>query len=188
MSTAISNLKFKKEEIWSVPNLMGYFRILLIPVFCWIFLTAETVSDYYKAGAVVVLSTMTDFLDGYVARKFHMITEFGKFVDPVADKFTHGALVGCLASRYSLLWVLFGIMVLKEGFMLGMGYWKLRQGKKLDGASWYGKVCTAFLFGVVCLLLFWVEIPAALASGLIVSCIALHLFAWMMYAWAFYRM
>lgn len=182
MGTAVSNLKFKKEDIWSLPNIMGYFRILLIPVFCWLFLTAETVSDYYKSGAVVLVSTLTDFLDGFVARKCNMITELGKFVDPVADKFTHGALVGCLASRYSLLWVLFGIMVLKEGFMLLVGYLKLRQGKKLNGASWYGKVCTALLFGVICLLLFWVEIPAPLANGLIGLCLAVHIFAWFMYA------
>lgn len=188
MSSTIDNLKFKKGEIWSIPNLMGYIRILLIPVFCWFFLTAETAGDYYRAGVVVIISTLTDFLDGFIARRFHMITELGKFIDPVADKMTHGALAGCLASKFPLLWLVFGAMVLKEGFMLLMGWLKLKKGKKLDGAMWYGKVCTALLFTVMCMLLFWVNIPVALADGLILLCLAFMIFTWIMYAWAFKRM
>lgn len=188
MSGTLSNLKFRKEDIWTIPNIMSYFRFVLIPVFCYLFLTAETDSDYYKAGAVVVVSTLTDFLDGFIARRFHLITELGKVIDPIADKMTHAALAACLASKYSLLWVVLGIMVLKEGYMLIEGWIKLKENKKLPGALWFGKVSTAVIFAVICILLFWIDIPMAAANSLIFLCMVLLLFAWYMYAGAYRKL
>ncbi|MBQ7955683.1 MAG: CDP-alcohol phosphatidyltransferase family protein [Lachnospiraceae bacterium] len=188
MSGTLSNLKFKKEDIWTIPNIMSYFRIALIPIFCWLYLTAQTEIDYYKAGGVVIISTLTDFFDGLIARKFQMITELGKCIDPLADKLTHGALVGCLASKYTLLWAVFATMVIKEIYMLIRGWFMLKQNKKLPGALWFGKVSTAVLFGVICLLLFWLEMPMTLANGLIILCIALLVFAWIMYEGAYRKL
>ena len=100
---------------------MGYFRILLIPVFCVVYLRADTPGEKYLAAAILLISTVTDFLDGKIARHFHMITEFGKFLDPVADKLTHAAVALCLAFHYPLMrWLIF-LMVIKEGFMAVMG-------------------------------------------------------------------
>ena len=144
--------KIKKEELFSIPNCMGYFRILLIPVFCVVYLQADTMKDYYVAAAIVAVSTITDLLDGKVARKFNMITEFGKFLDPFADKLTHAAIALCLAVRYTSMRYLVLLMLVKEGFMAVMGLINLRRGKKLDGAKWFGKVCTATLFLVLCVL------------------------------------
>ena len=112
--------KIKKEEFYSIPNCMGYFRILLIPVFCVLYLNADTWRDYYLAAGVILVSTITDFLDGQVARRFHMITELGKFLDPLADKLTHGAVAVCLAFRYETMRYLFALMLVKEGFMAVM--------------------------------------------------------------------
>ena len=100
-----------------------------------------------------MLSSLTDLLDGLVARKFDMVTELGKALDPIADKLTHAALAICLAIRYPLMWALIGLMAVKEGYMGIMGVVFLRKGKMLDGAMWFGKVCTAVLF-VGLLLLF----------------------------------
>lgn len=139
----------------SIPNLMGYFRILLIPVFCWLYLNAETQTDILWAAAVVAISSLTDLFDGMVARNFHMVTDLGKIVDPVADKLTHAALAVCLATRYPLMWLLIGLMVLKEGYMAVMGLIFLRKGRMIDGAMWFGKVCTATLFvGMLVMFLF----------------------------------
>ena len=66
--------KITAKEIFSIPNLMGYFRILLIPVFTWIYVQADSVSDYYTAAVLVGISGLTDMFDGKVARKFNMIT------------------------------------------------------------------------------------------------------------------
>ena len=106
---------FNTKERFSIPNLMGYFRLLLIPVFCYLYLAKEA---YHWAAGVVLLSSLTDLFDGMIARKFNMITNLGKALDPIADKLTHGALALCLAFRYPQMWVLFGLMVLKEGYMV----------------------------------------------------------------------
>ena len=159
--------KIKIQELYSIPNCMGYFRILLIPLFCFLYLNAEDRGDYYLAAGVILVSYITDFLDGQVARRFHMITEFGKFLDPVADKLTHGAIALCLAFRYEAMRYLFVLMVLKEGFMAVMGVINLRHGRKLDGAKWFGKFCTGALFILLFLLVLWPGIPLALANGLI---------------------
>lgn len=158
--------KIKKQELYSIPNCMGYFRILLIPLFCFLYLNAKDRSDYYLAAGVILVSYITDFLDGQVARRFHMITEFGKFLDPVADKLTHGAIALCLAFRYEAMRYLFALMVIKEGFMAVMGLINLRHGRKLDGAKWFGKFCTGALFILLFLLVVWPEIPLAWANGL----------------------
>ena len=134
------------KEIFSIPNLMGYFRILLIPVFCVLYLNAESQRDFLLAGAVVLLSSLTDLFDGMVARRFNMVTQLGKVLDPVADKLTHAALAICLAVRYPLMWLLITLMVLKEGYMAIMGAIFLKKGRMIDGAMWFGKVCTATLF------------------------------------------
>ena len=86
---------FNTKERFSIPNLMGYFRLLLIPVFCYLYLAKEA---YHWAAGVVLLSSLTDLFDGMIARKFNMITNLGKALDPIADKLTHGALALCLAS------------------------------------------------------------------------------------------
>lgn len=161
--------KFKKKELLSVPNCMGYFRILLIPVFCVVYLRADTPGEKYLAAAILLISTVTDFLDGKIARHFHMITEFGKFLDPVVDKLTHAAVALCLAFHYPLMrWLIF-LMVIKEGFMAVMGAWNLKHGQKLNGAKWFGKVCTATLFLLLLVLVVFPWIPRKTADFFILA-------------------
>lgn len=177
-----------KKELLSIPNLMGYFRLLMIPVFVVLYLRAESAADYYIAAGVLGISSLTDMFDGLVARKFNMITEFGKFLDPLADKLTHGALLLCLCSRYSLVWLLVVLFVLKEGFMVVMGIVKLRHGKKLNGAMWFGKVCTALLFVVMFLLVLLPEIPLAAANSMITVCAVVMAVTLILYIPVFRRM
>ncbi len=158
-------MKFTKKEIFSIPNIMGYVRILLIPVFVTLY-----VKKYYNwALTALAANIMTDFFDGIVARKFNQITELGKFIDPVADKLSQAAVVVLLAFTYPLLWPVFIIEFIKENTMLfGGGYIFKKKGRKLDGAKWYGKVGTAITdFGLFILLAF-PRIPKPWANGLII--------------------
>lgn len=158
---------FHKKDLFTIPNLICYLRILLIPVFCWLYVTADTKAEYMAAVLVVLFSSFTDLFDGMIARKFHQVTELGKILDPVADKLTHLAMAICLLTRYPLMWLLLGIMVVKEGYMAFMGLKYLKQGKMMDGAMWYGKVCTACLFAGMVLLFFIYDMKPALANLLI---------------------
>lgn len=180
--------RISKKDLLSIPNLMGYFRLAMIPVFVYMYLNADTEADYLKAALVMGISSITDMLDGLVARKFNMITEFGKFLDPLADKLTHGAILLCLLTRYRLIALLVALYVLKEGFMLVMGFIKLQKGKKLDGAMWFGKCCTALLFVVLFVLLLFPHLPLTLVNGLILLCAFAMAFTLGMYIPVFRRM
>ena len=180
--------RIDKREIFSIPNLMGYFRILLIPLFSWMYCTADSTGDYYAAAVVVGVSGLTDMFDGKIARRFHMITELGKFIDPLADKLTQAALLICLAIRYPLMRAVLVLFVIKEGFMAVMGAMLLPRGKKLDGAMWFGKVCTAVLYAVLFLLLLLPGIGAMAANVLIGICGVFLLFSFLMYIPVFRRM
>jgi cardiolipin synthase len=161
---------YSKKELFSIPNIMGYFRLLMIPVFAAIYLNAETDRDYYIAAAVMGISSITDLFDGLIARKFNMITEFGKFLDPFADKMTQGVVLLCLSTRYPLILGLVALFAVKEGYMAVMGLIKLREGKKLDGAMWFGKVCTALLFVMMFVLILFPAISEVIANVLIAAC------------------
>ncbi len=176
----------KKSEWLSIPNMLSIIRILLIPVFAWLYLNAGSTREYIFAAIIVVVSGVTDFLDGFIARKFNMITELGKFLDPLADKLTQGTLFLCLASRYPHIWYLLLIWFLKDGFMAVMGLILLRKKKtKLDGAKWYGKVCTAIVYLAVLGLLFFPDtfVPGAFQTHLLILiCAGFLLLAGILYA------
>ena len=148
---------YSRKEVFSIPNILGYFRILLIPCFMYTFLTADTIEDYYASAIIVGISSLTDMFDGLIARKFNQITELGKLIDPVADKLTQGALIVCFLMKYQYLRqymsYLFVLYVIKESFMAIMGLIMLRHnGRKLNGAKWYGKVSTALVYVVMFIL------------------------------------
>ena len=147
------------KEYFSIPNLMGYFRILMLPVFLVLYTGADSRKDYFISFAVLAVSFLTDFFDGRIARRFGMVTEFGKALDPLADKLTQGTLILAVAFRYSLMRLLIILFLLKEGYMLCMRLYLKKKKSFWDGAQWYGKICTAVLdVGLFALLLFW-DIP-----------------------------
>lgn len=148
-------IKDWKKEIFTIPNLLSFFRLILIPVYMVIYLKARDSRDYIIAGTILAISCFTDMVDGKIARKFHMITTFGKFLDPLADKLTQFALLLSLAVRYPVLWAVFSLFVLKELFQLFAGILTARHGYILKGALFSGKVCTTVLFiSLVAMVLF----------------------------------
>ena len=177
-----------RKQLLSIPNLMGYFRIILIPFIVWRYVTAQTVHDYYVAAVIIGVSGITDFLDGFVARRFHMITKVGKALDPIADKLTQGAIVLALSVRFPYMIALVVLLVIKEGFMGIMGIMMLRRGKMLDGAKWFGKVSTAVLYVVMFVLLLFPQISMKAANGMILLCGALLLFSFISYIPVYWKM
>ena len=89
----------KKSSIWNVPNILSLLRMALVPAFvaCLLYLPAQSSALCLVSAAVFAVTALTDMLDGKIARKYNLITDFGKFLDPLADKFmVFGALVGIL--------------------------------------------------------------------------------------------
>ncbi len=139
-------IKDWKKEIFTIPNLLSLFRLLLIPVYVYIYLNATEPEQFFTAGAILAVSCLTDAVDGKIARHFHMISTLGKILDPLADKVTQFALTLCLSLRYPVLNPVLALFVVKEAFQLIAGVVNLRKGKMLPGALMAGKICTTVLF------------------------------------------
>lgn len=73
------------KDLFNIPNFLCYFRIILIPIFLHRYFLASCKEDYYLCAFILILSGLSDFLDGYIARHYHMVTDFGKVIDPIAD-------------------------------------------------------------------------------------------------------
>ena len=148
-----------KKDWLSIPNILSMIRILLIPVFAWSYLTAGDDRDYLFAAIVVVVSGVTDFLDGTIARKFGMITELGKFLDPLADKFlVLGALLALL-KKYSaelgdlLVWVTL-VVILRELAVTSLRLVAVNKSGKVIAASIWGKLKTVSqMVAIICVFL-----------------------------------
>lgn len=166
-------LSEKRKEIFSVPNVLCYVRILLLPIFAVLFcLKLDAV-----AAATVLLSAATDVLDGIIARKFHMETELGKILDPLADKLTQAVVSGCLLFRYPVMWILFSVIIVKESFQGIGGLLLYRKMKSMRSSEWFGKLSTAFFYAVMAYLVLFapepagawhVVVPVLLSTGLMV--------------------
>ena len=139
-------IKDWKKEIWTIPNILSLFRLVIIPVYVTIYTNARCSTDYFIAAAILAVSCLTDLVDGKIARHFNMISTLGKILDPLADKLTQLALILCLAIKYPFLWYLVGLFVVKESFQLIAGGINLKRGRMLKGALISGKICTTVLF------------------------------------------
>ena len=148
-------IKNWKKEILTIPNFLSLFRLILIPVYVYIYLHAEDDSEYILAAVVMGLSCITDMIDGKIARHFNMISNVGKVLDPLADKFTQLALILCLSAKYPILYPVLALFLVKEFFQLFASIFHIRQGKALPGALMAGKVCTTVMFiSLIALVLF----------------------------------
>ena len=148
-------IKNWKKEIFTIPNILSLFRLVLIPVYAYIYLTAKENSQFFLAGAIMAVSCMTDMIDGKIARKYNMISTLGKILDPLADKITQFTLTLCLSLKYPVLRNVLALFVVKEVFQLTLGIINLRKGKMLPGALLAGKICTTVLFvSLIALVLF----------------------------------
>lgn len=146
MSNKCEYSKITLKEAFTIPNILCYIRLVLIPIFVYVYANAKEAKDYYLAGAIIFLSGLTDFCDGFIARRFNQVTELGKLIDPVADKLTQAAIIIALMFRFKWIFFLVVLFTIKELSMIINGIILLKKGKKLDGAMWFGKVSTAVFY------------------------------------------
>ena len=165
----MSLIKDWKKEIFTIPNLLSLFRLLLIPVYVNIYLNASEQKDYLLAGFVLAVSCLTDMFDGKLARKLNMISNFGKLLDPMADKLTQLAITVCLSQRYHVLKPVLVLFLIKEIFQLVAVILNFRKGKALDGALMVGKICTTVLFVNLILLVLFPNIPYSIVEGIAIT-------------------
>ena len=178
-----------KKEIMTIPNLLSLFRLMLIPVYVVIYLKATEPVHFYIAGGILAVSCLTDLIDGQIARHFNMISMVGKFLDPLADKLTQFTLTICLAVRHPVLWIMVGLIFIKELFQLIAGILAFRKGQMLKGALMSGKICTTILFVSLILMVLTPDPYLTDKFVLIVTIIdiAFLLVAFGDYAWTYFK-
>ncbi len=172
------------KKIITIPNLLSMFRLCLIPVFVVLYLrAAKGCGDhlYFWAAGVLLLSGLTDMADGFIARKFNMISDFGKIIDPIADKLTQLAMLGCLVFRFPLMLLPLVLLAVKE-FISGIAALMfIKQTGTVEGADWHGKVSTCLLYATMLLHLLWYNIPTVVSHGLILACTAMMTLSFVLY-------
>lgn len=136
----------QKKDWFTIPNILSYVRIAMIPVFVYFYILADSSRGYYLAAMVLLLSGITDALDGIIARKLNQTTELGKLLDPVADKLTQVAVASTLMIRWPYIWLLVLLFIFKELNLLVHNIWLYKKGIIMDGSKWYGKVATAVFY------------------------------------------
>ena len=167
-----------QHKILTVPNALSMLRLLMIPLFVWLYVGKH---DYWGTAAVLLLSGVTDILDGFIARRFHMISDVGKVLDPIADKLTQIAMLTCLLTRFPLILLPLLLLVVKEVTDGIMGLVILKKRGEVHSADWHGKVTTELLYAVMILHVIWFEIPQKLSSPLLLLSTAMMLLSFALY-------
>jgi cardiolipin synthase len=124
-----------------VPNILTIIRFILIPFI----IISIALGNYYTALIIFIISSITDVLDGYIARKCQVISDFGKLMDPLADKLTQLSILLTLAVNEIIPFWIVAILILKEVVMISGA--SFLYGKKLVVSSrWYGKLATVIFY------------------------------------------
>ncbi|RMF61004.1 MAG: CDP-diacylglycerol--glycerol-3-phosphate 3-phosphatidyltransferase [Calditrichaeota bacterium] len=146
----------------SLPNQLTVLRIILTPLFA-VFLTFESLYFKYVSLFIFILASLTDWYDGYVARKFGSITPTGKYLDPLADKFLVATAFGVFAYLgYVKLWM-FVLIASRDILVTGLRSYVLSQGKKFE-TSRLAKWKTATQMAAIYLLFIFVIAKEQIAS------------------------
>lgn len=166
-----------RAEAFSIPNILSYFRLLLIPLFIVLYVQ----EDFTEALITLAASGLSDILDGRIARKYDMVTDLGKVLDPVADKLTQCAMMLCVAMRYPAMWWLLGLHVVKETVMLIMGWYVLKRTDTVNSAIWAGKLCTGVIYAVMMLHVILPHLPQPVSVGCTIICAGLIVLSLIVY-------
>lgn len=137
----------KNNKVFTIPNILTLIRIILSPIFAVLYLH----KSYIYAAVILVLSGLTDVLDGIIARRFNLITTLGKILDPIADKLTQAIIIVCLTINHyndedSLLIFVLILLFAKEFTMLLGAIILFKGGARPSESKWWGKLGTVMVY------------------------------------------
>lgn len=140
----------------NLPNKLTMLRVIMIPFFIVFLLVPITPYDKWIALVIFILASLTDLLDGKIARKYNLITNFGKFMDPLADKLLVCSALICLIELNKIpAWMV--IMIIAREFIISGFRLVASDNGVVIAASYWGKFKTTFQMAAVCLLIADIE-------------------------------
>lgn len=167
-----------ENKIITIPNLLTLLRLILIPVIVYFYCFKK---DYGYAAIILVASGITDLADGFIARKFNMISNIGKIIDPIADKLTQFVVLICLVTRFPTMLIPCLILFVKELISGIIAAFAIKKSGKVYGADWHGKLSTFMLYAMMLLHMLWVEIPFGVSNAAITACTVMMLISFVLY-------
>ena len=157
---------------------MSFGRLCLIPIIVWLYCFEK---NYLWTTVIFIMSGLTDIVDGFIARKFDMISDFGKAFDPVADKLTQIAMLFCLVTRFPLMLIPLIILIVKEALAAIMNMITLEKAGFVVAAKWHGKLNTVLIYSMMFIHIVWFNIPEIVSDVLIGICIAMMVISSFLY-------
>lgn len=133
----------------TIPNIISFFRLILIPIFVFTYFK-ESITDHYLWSIIIVITSgVSDILDGFIARKFNMVSDVGKVLDPIADKLTQAVVLLCLVINHISILPMFVVLFVKELITLFAAIYLLSNGTKPISSKWFGKLSTVAIFAAM---------------------------------------
>ncbi len=166
-----------KKQIFTIPNVLSCLRIILIPFILWAFFSGAV---YWTAG-LIILSGLTDVVDGFIARHFNMVSPLGKALDPIADKLTLLAIIISLCVFSPVVFIILIMFLIKETILGIEGLIIIKKTGTTYSAQWHGKVTTFFLYFTMLVHVVWTNIPDAWSATLLIICDVLMLMTLTLY-------
>ena len=156
-SVAPSDPAFASSRVVTIPNLLSFVRLLLVPVFFVLIVTDQV----FLALVVLVFSSLSDYLDGLIARRFGQVTRLGQLLDPAADRlFIFAALIGLTVSQIVPWWFV-AIVVGRDLLLLALGVVLANHGYGPLPVHHLGKVATFCLYYALPVIMVGVAFPVA---------------------------
>ena len=174
-----------RKQIFTIPNLLSFLRLCMIPLIIWLYCSQE---NYALTAAMLVLSGITDTVDGFIARRFNMVTDIGKALDPIADKLTQASVMFCLLTRFQMMLIPLLLLIFKELCNGIMSLVVIKKTGKDCCADWHGKVCTWLLYAMMFLHIVWFDIPREWSTVFISICVIMMTVSFGLYMIRNYKM
>lgn len=174
-----------RKQIFTIPNFLSFLRLCMIPLIIWLYCAQK---NYVLTAVVLVLSGLTDTIDGFIARRFNMVTDLGKALDPIADKLTQASVMFCLLTRFQMMLVPLLLLIFKELCNGIMSLFVIKKTGKVCGADWHGKVCTWLLYAMMFLHIVWFDISRQWSTALISICVIMMTVSFALYMVRNYKM
>lgn len=135
----------------NVPNILTIIRFLIIPIFGYFLYTRE----FVIAAVLFIAAGVTDVLDGYIARKYNLVSSWGKIADPVADKLMQLTALLLLSVVIKIIPIEFLLIILIKETLMGIGALVLyKQDNYVVSANWYGKLTTVVFYLAIIMMMF----------------------------------
>ena len=174
-----------RKQLFTIPNRLSFLRLCMIPLIIWLYCAQK---NYVLTAVVLVLSGVTDTIDGFIARRFNMVTDLGKALDPIADKLTQASVMFCLLTRFQMMLVPLLLLIFKEVCNGIMSLFVIKKTGKVCGADWHGKVCTWLLYAMMFLHIVWFDISRQWSTALISICVIMMTVSFALYMVRNYKM